>query len=88
MINDHQILYHLPRNTRPQGLQKHLSFTGSKFAAKPKILWSFHLVEQKLEHIYPLPLDPLVLYKHWFVSSVQNYFETENANIFVMKMSQ
>ena len=90
MINDHQTLYHLPRNPRPRGFQKHLSFTGSKFAANPKILWSFHSVEQKHEHIYTLPLDPHVLYEHWFVSSVQNYFEAENANMFffVMKMSQ
>ena len=74
----------------PRGLQKHLSFTGSKFAAKPKILWSFHSVERKLEHLYTLPLDPHVLNKHWLVSSVQNYFEAENANMlfFVMKMSQ
>ena len=92
MINDHQTLYHLPRNTCPRGLQFgiNLSFTGPKFAAKPKILWSFHSVERKLEHIYTLPLDPHVLNKHWLVSSVQNYFEAENANMlfFVMKMSQ
>lgn len=90
MVNDHHTRYHLPRNTRPRGFQKHFSFTSSKLAAKPKILWSFHSVEQKLEHIYTLPLDPHVLCKHWFLSSVQNYFEAENANMlfFVMKMSQ
>lgn len=92
MINDHQTLYHLPRNTRPQGLQFGIwVLLVPNLQQNPKFCDNFTQWNGNMNTLfYSLPLDPHVLNKHWLVSSVQNYFEAENANMlfFVMKMSQ